>query len=140
MGEKLTPIALDPCWYLLVVPDVQITTADIFSRPELTRDSPPITIRAFREGRSSGQLRNDLEQVVLKLHPQVDQVLRWLRSFGDDGLGSPRMTGSGAGVFLPVVSREQGEKILAQCPGEWTGFVAQSLAQSPLVERLAQEN
>lgn len=50
------------------------------------------------------------------------------------------MTGSGAGVFLPVASREQGDTILAQCPGEWTGFVAQGLTQSPLVERLAQEN
>jgi 4-diphosphocytidyl-2-C-methyl-D-erythritol kinase len=140
VGEKLTPITLDPCWYVLVMPDVQINTADIFSRPELTRDSPPITIRAFREGRARRQLRNDLETVVVKLYPQVDQVLRWLRPFSDDGLGNPRMTGSGAGVFLPVVSREQGEKILDQCPGEWTGFVTQGMAQSPLVERLAQEN
>ncbi|MFV1997078.1 MAG: 4-(cytidine 5'-diphospho)-2-C-methyl-D-erythritol kinase [Acidiferrobacterales bacterium] len=140
VGERLTPIALDPRWYLLLVPDVQIITADIFSRPELTRDSPPITIRAFREGRVRGQLRNDLEPVVIKLYPQVDEVLQWLRSFGDPKFGNPRMTGSGAGVFLPVKNREQGEKILAQCPGKWTGYVAQGLAQSPLVRRLAQEN
>lgn len=93
VGEKLTPIVLDPRWYVLVVPDVQIITADIFSRPELTRDSPPITIRAFREGwvrgQSKEQLRNDLEPVVLKLYPQVGQALRWLRSFDDPGLTIP---------------------------------------------------
>ncbi|MEE8388119.1 MAG: 4-(cytidine 5'-diphospho)-2-C-methyl-D-erythritol kinase [Acidiferrobacterales bacterium] len=131
VGEKLTPIELEPSWYVVISPDVQVATADIFAHPELTRDSPPITIRAFREGR----VRNDLEPVVRKLYPQVDKALRWLQSFGN-----PRMTGSGAGVFLPVADRVQGEEVLAQCPGEWAGFVARGLTQSPLVERLAQES
>ncbi len=135
IGEKLTPIDLEPSWYIVISPDVQVATADIFAHPELTRDSPPITIRAFRQG----QVRNDLELVVRKLYPQVDEALRWLQTFGDLKV-TARMTGSGACVFLAVTSREQGEEVLAQCPSEWAGFVARGLNQSPLVERLAQES
>lgn len=135
VGEKLTPIEMEPSWYVVISPDVQVATADIFAHPELTRDSPPITIRAFREGR----VRNDLEPVVRKLYPQVDKALRWLQSFGDLKM-TGRMTGTGACVFLPVASRVQGEEVLAQCPSEWIGFVARGLTQSPLVERLAQES
>jgi len=135
VGEKLTAIKLDPAWYVVIAPETRVTTADIFTHPELTRDSPPITIRAFREGRVGTQLRNDLEPVVRKLYPLVDQALRWLSQFGPS-----RMSGSGACVFLAVASRAQGEKILSQCPGDWSGFVVQGLDQSPLVERLAQES
>lgn len=131
VGEKLTAIKLDPAWYVVIVPDTRVATADIFARPELTRDSPPITIRAFREGWS----KNDLETIVRRLYPQVDQALQWLQSFGN-----PRMTGSGAGVFLSVASREQAENVLDRCPNGLTGFVAAGLNQSPLVGRLAQES
>ncbi len=130
VGEKLTAIKLDPAWYVVIVPDARVATADIFARPELTRDSPPITIRAFRDG----QLRNDLEPVVRKLYPVVDQALKWLSQYGQ-----PRMSGSGACVFLPVASRMQGQEILAQRQKGFSGFVAQGLNQSPLVDRLAQE-
>ncbi len=131
VGENLTPIELEPGWYVVILPDTQVSTADIFSDPELTRGSPPITIRAFREGRAG----NDLERVVRQRYPQVDQALQWLQSFGD-----PSMTGSGAGVFLPVTSHSLGEEILKQCPDKWAGFVTAGLSQSPLVDRLAQES
>ncbi|MEE8482018.1 MAG: 4-(cytidine 5'-diphospho)-2-C-methyl-D-erythritol kinase [Acidiferrobacterales bacterium] len=131
VGEELTPIEVKKSWYVVICPNVRVSTAEIFSRPELTRDSPPITIRAFREGWS----KNDLETIVRRLYPQVDQALQWLQSFGN-----PRMTGSGAGVFLSVASREQAENVLDNCPSDLTGFVAAGLNQSPLVGRLAQEN
>lgn len=130
IGENLTEIELDPAWYVVIAPDARVATAEIFALPELTRDSPPITIRAFREGRVS----NDLEPVVRKQYPSVDQALKWLSQHGQ-----PRMSGSGACVFLPVSNRAQGEKILSQCPGDCNGFVVQGLDQSPLQQRLAKE-
>jgi 4-diphosphocytidyl-2-C-methyl-D-erythritol kinase len=130
IGEDLTPVALEESWYLVICPQVHVSTAEIFARPELTRDSPPITIRAFREG----QGRNDLEPVVRALYPSVDKALSWLAAFG-----APRMTGSGGCLFLPVSGREQGEEILAQRPADCDGFVARGRNQSPLVERLERE-
>jgi 4-diphosphocytidyl-2-C-methyl-D-erythritol kinase len=130
VGEALTPVEVDESWYVVICPQVHVSTAEIFARPELTRDSPPITIRAFREG----QGRNDLEPVVRTLYPSVDNALNWLAAFGD-----PRMTGSGSCLFLPVADRDAGEAILTQRPDGCDGFVARALNQSPLVERLEHE-
>ena len=47
VGEKFTPIELPEPWYLVLVPAVSISTAEVFSHPDLTRDSSQITIRAF---------------------------------------------------------------------------------------------
>ena len=42
-------------------------TAEIFNAPELTRDTPPITLRAFLDGAG----RNDCEPVVRHRYPAV---------------------------------------------------------------------
>lgn len=132
IGERLVPVALDEPWYLVLCPGVSVSTAEIFSDPELTRDSPAITIRAFRQGAA----RNDLETLVRKRIPQVDNTFGWLAHHGH-----PRMTGSGACVFMPVASRQQGEELLAlahdQAPdigGGFTGFVAKGLNRHPLFQ------
>jgi len=129
VGEILTPIELDEPWYLVVCPAVSVSTGAIFSDPELTRDSPAITIRAFREGAA----RNDLENLVRRRYPAVDQTLMWMSQFGQ-----PRMTGSGACVFMVITDREQGERLLARLPDEApdaTGFVAKGLNRHPLCQQ-----
>jgi 4-diphosphocytidyl-2-C-methyl-D-erythritol kinase len=130
IGERLQPVELPEPVYLVLCPDVAVSTADVFARPELTRDSPPITIRAFRDGRG----RNDLEPAVRQLYPEVDRALRWLGQFG-----KARMSGSGACVFVEVADRDRGEEILAGAPQGCTGFVARGLNRSPLLDRLAQQ-
>jgi 4-diphosphocytidyl-2-C-methyl-D-erythritol kinase len=94
---------------------------------DLTPYSPAITIRDFHAGR----VRNDLEPVVRRLYPEVDNALKWLGNFGE-----ARMTGSGACVFLPVADKATGLAILAQCPeGLAGGFVAHSCNVHPLYAR-----
>lgn len=127
VGEQLTPVELEEPWYLVICPNVSVSTGAIFSDPELTRDSPAITIRAFREGAS----RNDLQNLVRRRYPEVDQVLTRMEQDGQ-----PRMTGSGACVFMEVDGREQGEQLLAamldEMPDGTTGFVAKSQNRHPL--------
>ena len=48
-GERLTAVELPPRWYLVIHPGVGVSTAEVFQAPELTRNSPLITIRAFSE-------------------------------------------------------------------------------------------
>lgn len=130
VGELLTPVSLPEPWFVVICPDVVVSTAKIFADPELTRASPAITIRAFREG----ETRNALEAVVRRRHPEVDQAYRWLSRFG-----AVRMTGSGGCLFLDVASRAEGEEILVQCPADLSGFVARARNRSPLVARLDEE-
>ena len=123
IGEVLTPIVLDPAWYVVLIPPVSVPTATIFSAPELTRNTLPVTIPGF----SAGQIRNDLEPVVITRYPVVGQHLAWLKQFA-----AARMTGSGACVFAAFSAEQEARAVLAQKPAWIEGFVAVGLAQHPL--------
>ena len=59
---------------MIIHPGVAVSTREVFQSPELTRNSPLITIRAFFE--SGG--RNDCEPVVRARSPEVADALDWL--------------------------------------------------------------
>ena len=125
-GQMLSPLDLPPCWYCVVVPPVQVLTADIFNDSELTRDTPRRTINSL----VTGEAGNDLEPVTCRRYPIVGRCLQWLRGFGD-----ARMTGSGAGIFVEVVDHRRGLEILGQAPFGCGGFVAQGINYHPLAVR-----
>jgi 4-diphosphocytidyl-2-C-methyl-D-erythritol kinase len=127
-GERLTPVVLPEAWYVIIHPGVGSSTREIFQSPELTRNSPLITIRAFFE--SGG--RNDCEPVVRRLVPQVAEALEWLGRFA-----SARLTGTGACVFAACARAIDAERVAAQVPDRWTGYVARGLNTSPMHERLS---
>ncbi|MEO8156295.1 MAG: 4-(cytidine 5'-diphospho)-2-C-methyl-D-erythritol kinase [Betaproteobacteria bacterium] len=123
VGERLQPLQLPPAWYLILVPELAVSTAEIFSEAELTRNTNAITIAAF----SVGQGRNDLEPVVCRKYPLVARHLEWLHRYGD-----ARMTGSGACIFCAFGSEEQARQVLLQLPADMRGFVARGLDRHPL--------
>ena len=123
IGERLQALWLPPAWYLILVPELAVSTAEIFSAAELTRNTNAITIAAF----SVGQGRNDLEPVVCRRYPQVARHLEWLHRYGD-----ARMTGSGACVFCAFDSEEQARRVLSDLPADMRGFVARGLDRHPL--------
>lgn len=129
VGERLTPVVVPEPWYLVVVPPVSVSTAAIFSDPELTRDTPPITIADFL----SGAGHNDCEPVVRRRFPAVDAVLTRLRE-----PGPARMTGTGACVFLPLADAAAARDLDARLPPDWERFIARGCNRSPLLARLAQ--
>jgi 4-diphosphocytidyl-2-C-methyl-D-erythritol kinase len=47
IGERLTPVALPQDCYVIVDPGVFVATAALFQAPELTRNSPPMTISDY---------------------------------------------------------------------------------------------
>jgi 4-diphosphocytidyl-2-C-methyl-D-erythritol kinase len=133
-GEVLTPVELPERWYVVVHPGVSVSTARVFQMPELTRNTPLITIRAFLAAGGS----NDCEPVVRKLHPQVGEALDWLsRQPSVDSARAPaRLTGTGACIFSSHASAIEAERVAARVPDSWRSFVARGVNVSPLVERL----
>lgn len=129
VGEKLCPLELNEPWFLVVVPDCQVSTAVIFSDPELTRDQSPITIRSFLEGNGG----NVCEPVTRRRHPPVDLAFRWLEQFGQ-----PRMSGTGACVFVAFPTQAAAEAVYNSLPKGWQGFVAEGKNESAL-RRVARE-
>lgn len=137
VGERLTPVDLPPAWYLLAVPDVRVSTAQLFQAPELTRDSPPATISGFVSdafGQGAG-LGNAFEPVLRRREPAVDAVFAAL-----DRFGTPRLTGTGSGVFVEFASREPAEDALAALPPGLGARVVRGAARSPLLDALEARN
>jgi 4-diphosphocytidyl-2-C-methyl-D-erythritol kinase len=129
IGEKLTPLTLGgDSWYLVIFPGVAVSTAAVFQAPELTRNSPPTTMRGFLE--TGG--RNDCETVVRARFPAVGEALDWL------GRHAPaRLTGTGSCVFAKFSRAADAERVAARVPDVWRAFVARGLDRSPLLDELA---
>jgi len=130
VGERLTPLTLDEPWYVVLVPAVTVSTAEVFSDPQLTRQTRPITISDFL----SGQGRNDCEAVVSRRYPAITEAIEWLSRFAE-----ARLTGTGACVFAPFPDEQQARDVAARLPAAWQGFVARGLNRSPLLDRLERE-
>lgn len=128
VGEQLQPIELAQVWYLVLHPKCAVSTAQIFSHKDLTRDTPNITVAAFLE--QGG--RNDCQNLVRKLYPPVDQALSWLGQFTNNA----RMTGTGASVFAAFDTEAEAQHVLAQAPKNLPGFVARGMQQSSLYSLL----
>lgn len=127
VGEQLTPLELPESWFVVIIPPVQVATGEIFAAAELTRDSPPITIRDFL----AGQGGNVCQELVARRYPAVAEALAWLSQYA-----KATMTGTGACVFAAFEGRNQAESVFSQLPAGWQGFIAQGKNRSPLQERL----
>jgi 4-diphosphocytidyl-2-C-methyl-D-erythritol kinase len=130
VGEQLQAFPLPAAWYVVLFPPVHVPTAQIFSHPELTRDSNSITIRALPIGQSLSTvawLGNDLQAIACKLYPEVAKYLAILGKYAP-----AMMTGSGACVFAEFASEAEALKVLQQLPQGIKGVVAQGLQQHPL--------
>ncbi|MCV6626664.1 MAG: 4-(cytidine 5'-diphospho)-2-C-methyl-D-erythritol kinase [Cellvibrionaceae bacterium] len=123
VGEQLQAIELEEKWYLVLAPDCHVSTAEIFSNKDLTRDTSAITVAAFLE--QGG--RNDCQALVCKLYPEVAEAIDWLGQF------SPaQLTGTGACVFASFTNREAAAEVFKQRPAHFKGFIARGVAQSPI--------
>jgi 4-diphosphocytidyl-2-C-methyl-D-erythritol kinase len=107
---------------------VAVSTAEIFQAPELTRNSPLITIRAVSPAAS----RNDCEPVARARYPAVAQALDWLARSAP-----ARLTGTGSCVFASFERAVDAERVAARVPEEWRGYVARGVQHSPLGAALA---
>lgn len=123
VGEQLTPISPVEPWFAVIVPDCHVSTVEIFSSTQLTRDCEPITIPRFLSGEGS----NVCEAVVKQHYPAVAEALDWLSQFG-----VARMTGTGACVFTDFKSQSEAQHVINNLPSRWQGFVAKGCNQSPL--------
>jgi 4-diphosphocytidyl-2-C-methyl-D-erythritol kinase len=123
VGERLQSLDLPEPWFLVVKPPVEISTAQVFAAPELTRNCTPITISDFllRGG------ENVFEAVVRRRYPEVAQALDWLSRYS-----MARLTGTGSCVFAPFQAQAEAEQVLGRIPPGWRGFVAKGLNRSPL--------
>ena len=136
IGELLTPVELPETYYLVLNPNIQVSTARIFAHPQLTAMEKINKAHAIAGGNICATFGvNQLEPIARAEHTEIDDLLKWLSQFGE-----PRMTGSGASVFLPLLNQEYGLDILKNKPPNTQGFVAKGLNVHPLLDHLYKSN
>lgn len=129
IGEQLSAIQLPQAWYVVLHPTVHVPTAAVFkefTRQVLTGD---IAFSIMRTLATTQQNQNDLQGVVCKMYPAVEEALSALRK-----CGSPLMTGSGACVFLECSEENQAKTVYQSLSSRFSGFVAKGLAAHPMFD------
>lgn len=130
VGERLEPLELADSWYLVLFPSCHVSTADIFSDPELTRNSARITIADF----FAGSRENDCLPVVCRRYHEVADAIGWLAQYGD-----AQLTGTGAAVFAAFEREEEARDLHALLPKHLSGIVGRGLNRSPVLDMLNTE-
>jgi 4-diphosphocytidyl-2-C-methyl-D-erythritol kinase len=133
IGEKLTEVEPQECWYLVSKPKISISTGSVFNSPELPRSTTKFTCEDFNEKYDDNDLfnddiyHNDCQTMVIKHYDEVANLLAWLIEYAPS-----RMTGTGACVFSRLSSEEEAYEIQKKLPFGIESFVAQGLNKSPL--------
>jgi 4-diphosphocytidyl-2-C-methyl-D-erythritol kinase len=127
IGERLQSVTIGPRHYVLVLPDLAISTAAIFADPDLVRDSPSISLTEALAGKG----RNDCEAVVRRRYPQIAGLMAALERWG-----RPVMTGTGSAVFLPMDSRDRAVCAAREMKSLYNVRAVSGLDRSPVHEML----
>ncbi|MDO8734141.1 MAG: 4-(cytidine 5'-diphospho)-2-C-methyl-D-erythritol kinase [Elusimicrobiota bacterium] len=98
IGDKLTPLKIRKKeWYVLVKPQFEISTKNVYLRLTKPRKTDKIT-----------RYINRLEDVVIPLYPEIKKIKDLLT---ESGAEFSLMSGSGSCVFGLIKNRRAGEKI-----------------------------
>jgi 4-diphosphocytidyl-2-C-methyl-D-erythritol kinase len=126
IGEDITPVDLPKPWYVVIYPQIFVSTGEIFASEQLTRNCDPITIRAFLAGGGS----NVCEPVACQLYPDIQNAIDWLNQYS-----IAKMTGTGACIFASFDSLEQAESVTSLAPKHWSAFVVKAMNTNPILEQ-----
>lgn len=130
IGEKLSPIDMLPKTYLVLHPNVHVSTPKLFGHPELTRNTPISKIRPAL----ANEGHNDFEPLVRKLYPDIENAFKAASQYG-----LARLTGTGACLFMEALNKEDAQNKLRAIQAEHptiSGFIAQGISTSPVFGQL----
>ena len=139
VGEKLSPVQPEECWYLVSKPQCNISTASVFCSPDLPRNTPKLIYNKLDNHFSNedlyknyqlnnGEYHNDCQTMVIKNYDKVANLLAWLIEYAPS-----RMTGTGACVFSCFPSKKEASELQLKLPKEIDSFITKGVNESPLI-------
>jgi len=138
VGEQLSPLNLPKSTYVVLFPQVFVSTGKVFTHSQLQRDCTTITIRDFSEVLSDSgfeaafqTVENVCEPVVRNMVPKVDAALKDLSQYAP-----ARLTGTGACVFARFDSQAAAQLAWQALKDKWQVFVTQGVNRSSLYDVL----
>jgi 4-diphosphocytidyl-2-C-methyl-D-erythritol kinase len=130
VGEQLTPVQLGTRHYVVLMPDLMVSTGDVFSAPELKRNSAPIG--AEYALRCAGQ--NDCEPTVLRRYPELNNARETLMKIA--GEWPPVLTGTGSAYFLRVNDESEAKAAAGKIKCRYNVRAVRGVDRSPLLDML----
>jgi len=127
IGDELYPVELGERHYLLIMPEIPISTRDVFTDPDLPRNSEMLSVGQALQGLG----KNDCEAVVIKRFPAIASILEELRDLGD-----ARMTGTGSAIFIAMSDEKSAMSAAEQIKCRYNVRAVRGVDRSPLHELL----
>ena len=118
-GEIFSKINLKPEWYLLIFPEVRISTKDAFKEISIS-EKKFVNSRDFLKG----EFINSFSDWAKDKFPEIKKTFSLL-----EHVGIPRLTGTGSTIFVSFSSKKTAERALKEFP---MGILVKSLDRSPL--------
>ncbi len=127
-GEMLRPVSLGPGFYVLIFPEIAISTAEVFSHPRLKRDSRQMDLAQIDPHAG----RNDCEAVVLEMYPELKTIMRDVKAWGQ-----PRMSGTGSTIFLSFDDKKAAIGAASELKCRYNVRAVGGVDRSPLLDGLS---
>lgn len=129
VGEVIHYCTPPEKWYVVLKPNVSISTGLIFQDPRLSRNTPKKSLSQLL----SEKYANDCEKIVRDRYPEVEELLCWLLQYAP-----ARLTGTGACIFAEFDDFQSAQVVFQHKPKNCFGFVAQGVNISPLHQMMKQ--
>ena len=118
-GELLETIEREANYYLIIYPDIKISTADAFKFYEENKTDFP------------KHLKNDFEYFARKVYPEINEIFNLMSQYG-----TVELSGTGSSMYLNFNSSEEAYTIATKVPTNCKFFVTRSLDKSPIYDEL----
>ena len=128
IGDQFIDVEPEQHYYLVVKPQVNISTAALFADADLKRDCKPLPPSQWHWQNTT----NVFESVVLKQYPAVAKLHAQLLNYGPT-----RLTGTGACLFTRFANQQQAIAAQAQLSLP-ESYVVQGQNRSSLIRTLTQ--
>lgn len=128
IGEDITPIELPFFWYVIVYPDVMISTKAVYEGLKIVLTKKENDIRLIQHFYSvhdiAGLLENDLETVAIPMCPKIKEIKDRMIQAGAIGA---LMSGSGSSVFGVFESEDAAKRASLSLEGMGSIFIVHSI-------------
>ena len=123
IGDKFSAIKIPKWYFVLIKPEFQIATKNIFEALNFKYSST----NSYSPQNLLDSLDNDLQQIAIWLYPELNDIIQDLSN-----LSKVAMTGSGSVLFLRFENFEDANKVASKLRKRYNSYLVKSMDSSQI--------
>ncbi len=124
IGEVLTQVNLPPSYFVLLKPDVSISTKLIFENLNFPNE---LLLHQVTPEELLLEKKNDLQNVIIEFYPELKKIIDHLKLYGN-----PVFTGSGSVIYLQYFNYFDAKKVANILRMLYNIYLVKGLQQNPI--------